>query len=237
MKMSMHSETSTIYDVAKNKLNSDVQLENAKAALYRFSGIGALVAMAGLGIGIACFGYSYVTDGRGQAEKMADAMVQALEKAQLTTVGEVRLADGSTVALASGGQVSIDPNSVVRVESSSTGSPALFGKQGFGTTATPATTETSPESQHRVVTQYTTFKTVVFGTGHVVTGWNFDDSNQLTPSRQYCYYDEPGLGDTHVRTDLGDNGLIRVSLDPHVSIDVQTAFRSCSWFSSANRSN
>jgi hypothetical protein len=42
---------------------------------------------------------------------MADAFVQALEKARLTTTGEIRLADGSIVGLASGGQVTIAPNS------------------------------------------------------------------------------------------------------------------------------
>src|SRR5215510_4489621 len=110
--MTMTSETSTIYDVAKTKLTADTQLEHAKATLYRFGGAGVLAAMVGAGIGLACFGYSYVVDGRAQAQKMADAMVQALEKARLTTTGEVRLADGSIVSLAPNGQVTLAPNSV-----------------------------------------------------------------------------------------------------------------------------
>jgi hypothetical protein len=60
--------------------------------------MGVLAATLGVGIGFACFGYSYVTDGRAQAQKMTDAMVQALEKAQLTATGTVKLADGSTMA-------------------------------------------------------------------------------------------------------------------------------------------
>jgi hypothetical protein len=96
-------ETSTIYDVAKNKLDTDFRLNSARASFYRFGGLGVLAALIGLGVGLALFGYSYVTDGRAQAEKLASAMVQALEKAQLTTVGEVKITEGSTVGLAPGG--------------------------------------------------------------------------------------------------------------------------------------
>jgi hypothetical protein len=76
--------------------------------------MGVLAATLGAGIGFACFGYSYVTDGRAQAQKMADAMVQALEKAQFTATGTVKLADGSTVGFALGDQVMLAPNSTVR---------------------------------------------------------------------------------------------------------------------------
>src|SRR4051794_18201718 len=93
--MTMYSETTTIYDVAKTKLSSDIRLGNAQTSLCRFAGAGVLAAMLGAGIGLACFGYSYVIDGRAQAQKMADAMVQALEKAHLTTTGDVKLVDGS----------------------------------------------------------------------------------------------------------------------------------------------
>ena len=66
--MTMSSETTTLYDVAKTKLTADAHLEQAKTTLYRFGGIGVLAAMLGAGIGLACFGYSYVTDGRAQAQ-------------------------------------------------------------------------------------------------------------------------------------------------------------------------
>ena len=63
--MTMSSETTTLYDV---KLTADAQLDQAKTILYRFGGMGLLAAMLGAGIGLACFGYSYVTDGRAQAQ-------------------------------------------------------------------------------------------------------------------------------------------------------------------------
>ena len=172
--MTMNSETSTLYDVAKTKLTADTQLEQAKTTLYRFGGMGELAAMLGAGIGFACFGYSYVADGRAQAQKMADAMVQALEKGQLTTTGDVKLADGSTVGLAPGGQVTLAPNSTVRVDPSSTVKVPGIVNPDTHSIAAPPPVQAAPSPQGKVVTQYTIFKTVSFDRGQVVTGWNFE---------------------------------------------------------------
>src|SRR5262249_33795084 len=158
---------------------ADTQLEHAKATLCRFGGIGLLAAMVGAGIGLACFGYSFVSDGRAQAHKMADAMRQALERAQLTTTGELKLADGSTVALAPGGQVRIAPGSVVRVDPSYTAKTSKNDDVLPTPVLPPA--QTTPSLPGKVITQYTIFKTVQFGKGSVVTGWIFADSNQAYP--------------------------------------------------------
>jgi hypothetical protein len=224
--MTMSSETSTLYDVAKTKLTAGAQLEQAKTTLYRFGGMGLLAAMLGAGIGLACFGYSYVTDGRAQAQKMADAMVQALEKAQLTTTGDVKLADGSTVGVAPGGQVTLAPNSVVRVDPSSIVNADMPPRPTATVTPIPAT---SP--QNRVVTQFTIFKTVSFGNGEVVTGWIFADSNQTNPATQYCYYSEKADDTIAVRTDLATNGTMLSNLKPRPGMDLIAAYNSCVWFS------
>jgi hypothetical protein len=229
--MTMSSETSTLYDVAKTKLTSDTQLEYAKATLCRFGGIGVLAAMVGAGIGLACFGYSYVADGRAQAQKMADAMVQALEKAQLTTTGELRLADGSTVGLAPGGQVTLAPNSVVRMDPSSTVRVPGNVNADPPPITTPPPVQTAPSPQNKVITQYTIFKMVRFDKGQVVTGWTFDNSNQINPAKQYCYYNEKAADATQVRTGLGMNGKMLDNLKPRPGVDLIGAFNSCTWFS------
>jgi hypothetical protein len=54
--MTMSSETTTLYDVAKTKLTADARLGQAKTTLYRFGGMGVLAAMLGAGIGFACLG-------------------------------------------------------------------------------------------------------------------------------------------------------------------------------------
>jgi hypothetical protein len=229
--MTMSSETSTLYDVAQTKLTADTQLEHAKATLCRFGGIGLLAAMVGAGIGLACFGYSFVTDGRAQAQKMAEAMVQALEKTQLTTTGEVKLADGSAVGLAPGGQVTLAPNSVVRVDPSSTVKVAgIVNSDAHPPTALPPVQAAQPP-QNKVITQYTTFKTISFDKGQVVTGWNFENSNQNKPANQYCYYSEKADDAVQVRTELGRNGTIIENIKPRSGVDLMAAFNSCIWFS------
>jgi hypothetical protein len=230
--MTMTSETSTIYDVAKTKLAADTQLEYAKATMCRFGGIGVLAAMVGAGIGLACFGYSFVTDGRAQAQKMADAISQALERAQLTTTGEIKLADGSTVSLATGGQVTLAPNSVIRVDPSPTVRVAEIVNADMPPRQTATVTpipDTTP--QNRVVTQFTIFKTVSFGDGHVVTGWIFADSNQTNPANQYCYYSEKADDTIEVKTDLATNGTMLNNLKPRPGMDLIGAYNSCIWYS------
>lgn len=225
--MTMHSETSTIYDVAKTKLITDAQLDQAKITLFRFAGVGVLAALLGAGVGLACFGYSYVNDGRNQAQKIGDAIVQALKTTKLNVTGDIKMADGSAVALAPGGQVGIAPDSIVRVALPSIG---IGNANGRSTTIAPPV-EVAPLPETKVVTQYTIFKTVSLGKGHVVTGWNFDNSNQVNPAKQYCYYDELAADNTHVRTDLGQNGTMMNNLPPRAGVDLTAAFNNCVWFS------
>ena len=191
--------------------------------------------MAGMGIGLACFGYSYVADGRVQAQKMADAMVQALERAQLTTTGELRLVDGSTVSLAPGGQVALAPNSVVRVDPSSTVRVAgTVNADPHSITAPPPVIAAAPSPSDKVITQYTTFKIVPFDKGKVVSGWRFENSDRTIPATQYCYYDEMSVDTVRLRTDLGINGKVLDNLKPRPGLDVIGAFKNCNWFSDAH---
>src|SRR5271168_4480271 len=149
---------------------------------------------------------------------MADAMVQALEKAQLTTTGDVKLADGSTVGLAPGGQVMLAPNSTVRVDPSSSAKLAGFIAPDTHSTIAPPPVQAAPSPQNKVVTQYTTFKTVSFDKGQVVTGWNFDNSNQINPANQYCYYSEKSDELVQVRIELGRNGTIIENFKPRPGV-------------------
>jgi hypothetical protein len=213
------------------KLTAGAQLEQAKTTLYRFGRMGVLAAMLGAGIGLACFGYSYVTDGRAQAQKMADAMVQALERAQLTTTGDVKLEDGSSVGLAPGGQVMLAPNSTVRMDPSSTVKvPGIVNPDTHSTAALPPV-QAPPSPQNKVITQYTIFKTVAFDKGEVVTGWNFENSNQISPALQYCYYSEKSSDLVQVRTELGTNGAMIENFKLRPGVDLIAAFNNCVWFS------
>jgi hypothetical protein len=62
--------------------------------------------------------------------------------------------------------------------------------------------------ENKVITQFTIFKKVAFDKEEVVTGWNLENSNQNTPTYQYCYYHEKAADTVAVVTDLGRDGQI-----------------------------
>jgi hypothetical protein len=68
----------------------------------------------------------------------------SLEEAQLTTMNDFKLADGSTVGPAPGGQVMLAPKSAVRVDLSSTANVAGFvNSDTHSTTAPPPVSSTA----------------------------------------------------------------------------------------------
>jgi hypothetical protein len=139
------------------------------------------------------------------------------------------LADGSTVGLAPGGQVTLAPNGTVRMEPSSTVKvPGSVNPDAHSTTAPPPVQAASP--QNKVITQYTIFKTVSFDKGQVVTGWNFDNSNQIDPASQYCYYSEKSDDLVQVRFELGKNGAMIENFKSRPGVDLIAAFHNCVWF-------
>jgi hypothetical protein len=54
--------------------------------------------------------------------------------------------------------------------------------------ASPSAGTVNPTRATSVVTNYTTFKSVDFMSGVVVTGWAFGSNRDAAPQHQYCYY-------------------------------------------------
>jgi hypothetical protein len=110
-------------------INSRLVAEGRIARAIAFSWLcgGAAVAacMIGLGFAFAFFGYSYMLSVKPAAEQTAQALVTALNGAELRTVvsgnmalspnAEVSLAPGQMVTLKDGATVKLDPNSTVPV--------------------------------------------------------------------------------------------------------------------------
>ena len=102
-----------------SRITADAVMLSAKSTVWRLTGIGAMCALIGLGVGVGFFGYSYVHDPRTSAQKMAEAFAEALEKSTLRTTGEVKLDPQATVKLdANGAQVKVDPMGTVRLDTS-----------------------------------------------------------------------------------------------------------------------
>jgi hypothetical protein len=185
------------------RIRSESRIINAKAALWRLSGAGILCALIGAGIGAAFYGYSYIgTDRAPRTDQVAQALAEALEKTTL------------------------------KVEPTAKPEPIRPAA-----TPVPKPTETqldpdaAPPSRANVATAFTVFKNVPFGSGQVVTGWNFASGDQASPNHQYCYYSEHIDGTSKVTIDLGENGK---TLPPpsktRTTVDPVRAYANCVWF-------
>jgi hypothetical protein len=81
----------------------------------------------------------------------------------------------------------------------------------------------------KVMRSITTFQEVAYGSGKVVTGWNWGSSNDTSPSQQYCYYDQGGQG-ASIRIDLARDGReLPVTRAPR-GFQAQDAAANCIWF-------
>jgi hypothetical protein len=208
-----------------NYVHAQGVMLSARAWLWRFAGLGAFVLLSGIGVGAAFFGYSYYSDSRTSADKMASAFATALEHANLGTVKldhQQTIEVTGTVAMTPG-TVSLEPGGTVRVIGDI---PRPTDRQLNGASL-PANGGSPPS---KVVTDYTIFKMVSFGNGSVKTGWDFTTSEQQYPTRQFCYYDEPAAAGILTMMNLALNGKMLDTALAYKSIDARMAASRCQWF-------
>ena len=233
------------------RMAADSRIVNAKAALLRLAGVGALITLTGVGVAAALFGWSLVKDERPSADKIADALVRALDRTTIKAAGEFRLAPGSSVRL-DNATVALDPNATVRVGEPLKLDPAATvrldpeprnqggqevaqsgSQQGTQPRPTPAQLRQDAKagSGARPVTNYTIFKSVTLGQGSVVTGWSFTSSEQAAPTRQYCYYVQDVGSDvgSQFKVDVAIDGQMLPILKPR-GFELAAAAASCTWF-------
>jgi hypothetical protein len=190
--------------------------------------------LAGLGIALALYGYSTTLSARPAAEEIAAALSDALANSELKAVvtgkmalapTELKLAGQQQVRLEEGATVKLDPNSTVRVVGDLKVDMPQPSKRQLQL-------DTTTESHELPFTNYTIFKSVSFGSGTVDTGWNFELSDPVHPTLQYCYYRQDfakGLGTKYVLA--VDNSPRRPSALQKLSFDFDEALSNCIWFS------
>ncbi len=203
------------------RIHAEGAMLAAQASVWRLGGVGVLLLLAGVGVGAACVGYSYVNDSRTSADKMAGAFAQALDHANL---GRVRLdTSDNTIKLDPDALIHLDPNATVKVIGTVIADVPKPTERQLGA-------EMQPQSREKAVTNYTVFKTVAFRSASIATGWNFDSSEQDVPSSQFCqYYVNIGPDVRKVIT-IATNGQIVTSALALSDIDAKGAMANCVWF-------
>src|SRR5262249_31634183 len=228
-----------------SRITADAVMLKAKSAVWRLTGVGAMCALIGLGVGAAFFGYSYIHDPRTSAQKMAQAFAEALQKTTLTTTGEVKLDPHAAVKLdPNGAQVNVNPTSTIRLDASGTvvrlDPNAVVNVRGV----TPEVPRPTQDQLHpntlpkaNVVTNYTIFNTVKLGKGDVVTGWKFSSNEEVSPYHEYCYYLEPIQDGVTAQFHLATNGRLDLKGDSPTTFDRTSAAANCVWFEGGSTRN
>jgi hypothetical protein len=191
--------------------------------------------LTGAGVAFALAGYSHMISVRPAAEETAKALVDALQRTELKTQvsgdmsltpdSQLRLASGQTVKLDEDATVKIDPNSSVHV----VGDLKVEVPQPSKDQLQPDTTSASNDLP---ITDYTIFRNVTYGSGQVVSGWQYDLSDALRPKFEYCYYTENIERGLAADITLAINGSARRPSEPSkTSFDFDGAVGNCFWFS------
>lgn len=189
--MSIHTEGTheniVLAQHVNGRLRAEARMHFARAFLLRAIGAGAFSALAGIGIGAACYGYAYMNQFDSAAEKIASAMQTALADVTLKTKGEVTLTDNT-----------------LKLE----GLPAQKANAVPTPTKAQLGADAAPASQAPVNTTFTVFKQVPYLDGQIVTGWNFKDNSEQ-PYQQYCYFSRRSnetKGQVEIKIDLAMDG-------------------------------
>lgn len=176
-----------------------------------------------------------------------DATVSLASNRLVLDNAKVGLEPGSRVALQDGGTVAIKPGATVgvagtvqasgtvnvagQIQQASTGEDVAGIRRSIEALRQDrrgASPETSANGS-KVVDSYTTFKTVSYPGGYVVTGWNWGASTDQEPKNQYCYY-EAATDGAKFRIDLAMNGVEKPVTKAPRGFQAQEAASNCIWF-------
>jgi hypothetical protein len=220
-----------------NRIFADQVYITGKVVFWRFVGVGVVLFGVGATLGIAFYGYSYITENVRTLDTLSSAFSKALSEVQLraTAEGTVRiepreltLAKGQTISLDGNSHVLLDPAAKVRADGEiKIQAPSISVPQSI--------TPRSP-TRATTITNFTVFKSVPFEKGTVMTGWNFLTSAQERPTSQYCYYTQnseaPGLDAiVDIAHDEVQSAPKTMAADS-AGFDMTAAFRKCVWFKS-----
>jgi hypothetical protein len=222
--------------VINSRLGAEARVAKAISFGWFCGGLAIALCLTGMGCASAFYGYSYMLSVKPAAEEVAKALVDAMQRSELKTTvtgtmslaadSEVVLAPGQIVKLNEGATVKLDPNSTIRVVGDLKIDIPQPSKQQLQIDTMSKSSDELP------FTNYTIFTDVRFGTGEVVTGWNYDLSDTLRPKQQYCYYGENLDKGLNARYTLALNGTPqRPSALAKLSFNFDGALANCIWFS------
>lgn len=189
-----------------------------------------MIVFIGLGLLMLVKAYSSERDSEIHNQTIAESFAQALSRSQIkaTTTGEVSLAKGATVSLANDQSISLDAPKDESIENNKN---LKLDTQPNNDLFQPSEEQLGLH-QRKVNSQapkttYTIFKSIPYGDGSIMTGWEFEPDQPQTPHSQYCYYSGENNG-KGVFISIGRNGM-PLEVQEQNFINPAQAFRLCVW--------
>jgi hypothetical protein len=218
-----------------SRLAAEARVARGMSFAWICAGAMISIALTGLGVAATFVGYSHLNNLTDAADFISRSMVDALQKAELKSVvtgkmaldpaSEIKLASNQIIRLSEGTNVKLDPDSSVRIIGNMKVDVPQPSKQQLQL-------DTTNQSEQLPFTEYTVFRDVDYQKGHVVTGWNYDLTDQIRPRSQICYYEEGHAQGVSARYTLAVNNYPRrPSTLTKVAFDFDGALTSCIWFS------
>jgi hypothetical protein len=219
------------------KMSAEMFYISGRTGFWRAIGFGFLGLGLGGAIGLAFFGYSFVSRNSDNLSVLSSAISKAFSDLQIrgNAVGsvdiqprELTLAKGQTVTFDETSRLLLDPAAKILVEGEV--------KVQTPTISVPQSASPRSKSLTPTITNFTVFKSVPFEKGTIQTGWMFLTSAQRAPTSQYCYYTESAENsDVSLRIEVGANEQIESPKKLANSFDQSAAFARCVWFKKDGR--
>jgi hypothetical protein len=181
---------SAVFSMVRGHVESQARWLNIKGYMYHAGGASALAALAGMGVGLCCFGASTLERNSSAAEAIAASLTKAIAASpiQAKPVGSVTVAPGSKVELQDGASVTIAPNQTVALDPHST---VTVVSPPIDKNLTPTRDQLQADPSDnlaRISTTYTIFHSQPYRDGWIDSVWDYTISDPNRPIAQSCSY-------------------------------------------------
>jgi len=209
------------------RVSTDESYYAARTTFWRLLGFGTLAFGIGTACGVAFYGYSYMNGNSEGLTIFSSTLALKLSEIQLkaTAEGTVKI-EPNEIAVAKGQSILIDSNSRLHLEQ-----PAQI-QVGEIKIQIPSTPQVQQTKAPIIKQTFTVFKSVPFGKGTIMTGWDFMTSAQKSPTDQFCYYSENIENEElNVVIYIAEDHKIREKPNTiQKDFDMTDAFNKCVWF-------
>ena len=182
--------SSTVFSLVRGHLESQSRWFHVRRYVHHAGGVSAMLALAGVGVALVCFGASSLRQKSAAAEQIGASIARAIvaNPIQATPVGTVTIAPGSKVDLAKGSQVELAPNQTVTIDPSS---KVTIARPTVSDNLVPTASQLQASDDDKlssISTSYTIFRSQPYRAGRIDSAWSYSVLDVNKPVSEFCSY-------------------------------------------------